>query len=64
MGAGLLAGSFLARLIASMLFEVRPLDPVIFTITPVFLAMIALLACYLPARRVASIDPVVVLRYE
>jgi putative ABC transport system permease protein len=48
----------------SLLFEVRPLDPFTFTIVPVILSMVAVLACYLPARQAAAVDPMVVLRNE
>jgi ABC-type lipoprotein release transport system permease subunit len=48
----------------SLLFEVRPLDPFTFTIVPVILLMVAVLASYLPARQAAAVDPMVVLRNE
>jgi predicted permease len=63
-GLGILAGGPAARVIQSMLFEVRPLDPVVFMLAPLFLCSVALLACYLPAHRIAGVDPLIVLRYE
>jgi putative ABC transport system permease protein len=64
MATGLLAATALGRLIGSLLFEVRPLDPFIFASAPLLLALLAALACYLPARRGARADPMVALRYE
>jgi putative ABC transport system permease protein len=54
----------LMRLISTFLFGVKPTDPLTYVAVAVFLAMIAALACYLPARRAIKVDPLVALRYE
>ena len=59
--AGALA---LARVLRSLLFGVSPADPLTFTAIPVLLAAVALLACWLPARRASRVDPMAVLRCE
>lgn len=65
-GFGLgLAGAFAAgRVMESLLHEVKPRDPLIFLVTAAFLAAVTLLACLLPARRAARLDPLRALRYE
>jgi putative ABC transport system permease protein len=61
---GLLGAVVLTRILRTFLFEVEPLDPLTFLCVSAFLAVVALLASYVPARRAARIDPMTALRYE
>ena len=59
---GLAMALGLTRYIASLLYDVNPVDPVTFVLVPAVLVAVGLLACYLPARRAARVDPLVSLR--
>jgi putative ABC transport system permease protein len=63
-GCGLLGSVALTRVMSSVLFEVTPKDPLTFTVVALFLALVALIACYIPAKRATKVDPLVALRYE
>jgi putative ABC transport system permease protein len=62
--AGIVAGTFVTRVLTDMLFGVTPRDPLTFVGVPVLLLVVAFLACYVPARRATRIDPLIALRYE
>jgi len=59
---GLAGAAWLTRYVSTLLFRVAPLDPAIFAAATLTLVTVALLACYIPARRATRTDPLVALR--
>jgi ABC-type antimicrobial peptide transport system permease subunit len=63
-GVGLVGALVLSRFITTLLFAVKPTDPIVYAVVSLLLIVVALFASFLPARRAASIDPLVALRDE
>jgi ABC-type lipoprotein release transport system permease subunit len=64
MSVGICAAAGLTRLMRSLLFEVSPADPSVLAGVCLLLMVVALAACFIPARRAAAVDPVQALRAE
>jgi putative ABC transport system permease protein len=64
LAAGWIAAAALSGLMRSLLFEVKPLDPLVFGSGALVLAVFAMLACYVPARRATRVDPMIALRQD
>jgi ABC-type antimicrobial peptide transport system permease subunit len=61
---GMIAAFGLMRLLTSFLYNVEPTDPATFSLVSSLLAVVALLACYIPARHAIAVDPLVALHHE
>jgi macrolide transport system ATP-binding/permease protein len=61
---GMVCCAGVSRIFSALLFGVSPIDPIAFLLVPIFLILVAAVACYVPARRAMRVDPMVALRYE
>jgi ABC-type antimicrobial peptide transport system permease subunit len=62
--AGLISAAGLSQLMTSLLFGVAPIDPITYILTAAVLVLAVVVACYVPARRAAGVDPAETLRSE
>jgi putative ABC transport system permease protein len=63
-GVGLVLSLAVGKILSSLLYRVDKLDPVVLLAAPTLLASVSLVACYIPARRAARLNPMVALRDE
>jgi len=63
-GLGLMAALALTRWMESLLFDARPTDVLTFAVIALLLTAVALLACWIPARRATKVDPLIAIKYE
>jgi putative ABC transport system permease protein len=61
---GLIGALIVSRLMAGLLYGVRPTDPLTFASVAILLLAVALAACYIPARRAVRVDPIIALRCD
>jgi predicted permease len=61
---GVAGGLAITRVMRSLLYAVKPWDPLMFTVTAILLAVVGLVACYVPARRASCVDPLIAPRYQ
>src|SRR4029077_8075271 len=64
LGVGLIGAAFTTRYLGSLLFEIKPTDPVTYLSVAALLATTSLVALYVPARRATKVDPLIALRHE
>lgn len=64
LGIGIMSALALARLVTSLVYGVTPSDPITFAGVSILLILVALAACYIPARRAMRVDPMVALRHD